>query len=62
MFDGRDIQERLAEHYLNAAKYVPGDRVVHVPAEGSIEEVGASILKAVDAVLELPRPEQLSGA
>lgn len=48
MFDNRQIQERLAELYLRAEELVPGDRIVHVPAEGGIESVSERLIQAVD--------------
>ncbi len=47
LFEHRALQERLVTIYAHAEALVPGDRVVHVPGLGTLEEVGARILTAV---------------
>lgn len=53
MFDQREIQERLATLYGEAAQLVPNDHVVHVSGEESIEEVSRVLVRTVDARLDL---------
>lgn len=45
LFEDHFIQERLAAVYHRAEELLPGDSVVHVSAEGTVEEVGARILE-----------------
>lgn len=47
MFESHEIQRKLAAIYRGAEELVPGDRVVHVSAEGEIDEVGERVLAAV---------------
>lgn len=51
LFEEHSIQERLATVYAHAEQLVPGDRVVHVPADGPLEETGARVLAAVEAAV-----------
>lgn len=39
MYEKRELQRRLAEIYAAAENLVVGDRLAHVPAEGSVEAV-----------------------
>ena len=48
LFEADDFQRRLAEKYLQAARLLAGDRIVHVDADGEIEVVAGRILGAVD--------------
>lgn len=52
LFEVSEFQARLAEAYLQAESFAPSDRVVHVPAEGTVEEVTARIQAIL--CLELP--------
>jgi dTMP kinase len=54
IFEQRDLQRRLAQLYARAEELVPGDRLLHIRAEGSVDEVGAQILQAISTNL-LPR-------
>jgi dTMP kinase len=54
IFEQRDLQRRLAQLYARAEELVPGDRVLHIHAESSVDEVGAQILHAISTNL-LPR-------
>jgi dTMP kinase len=47
IFEEHEIQLRLAAVYRQAEQLVPGDRLVHVSGEGSVEEVGERIFDAV---------------
>ncbi len=53
LFDERQLQAKLARLYLEAEALVPGDKLVHVPGDSSIEETAARILDVV--VSELGR-------
>jgi dTMP kinase len=55
IFERRELQRRLASVYAKAEELVPGDRLVHVPGEGSIDEVMERIWQAVEVA------EQRSG-
>lgn len=39
LYEKRELQRRLAEIYAAAENLVPGDRMAHVPADGSVEAV-----------------------
>ncbi|MBN1612175.1 MAG: dTMP kinase [Polyangiaceae bacterium] len=47
IFDDGETQQRLARAYAAAEELVPGDRLVHIDAEGAVEEVAERILSAV---------------
>jgi dTMP kinase len=47
IFDDSATQQRLARAYAAAEQLVPGDRLVHIDAEGAVEQVAARILRAV---------------
>jgi dTMP kinase len=47
LFEGGDLQRRLAAIYARAEELVPGDRLVHIRAEASIEVVYAELLRAI---------------
>jgi dTMP kinase len=49
IFERRELQRRLARVYAKAEELVAGDRLVHVPGEGSIDEVEELIWHAVEA-------------
>jgi dTMP kinase len=58
IFEVREIQQKLAAIYGRAEDLVPGDRVVHVSAEGDIETVGQRVLVAVEQVGLRPNPKR----
>jgi dTMP kinase len=47
LFERSELQRRLAEGYARAEGYLPGERVAHVPATGSVDEVAERVLDAV---------------
>jgi dTMP kinase len=47
LFERRELQRRLAELYASAERLVPGDRVEYVDANGTLEEVTASVVAAL---------------
>jgi dTMP kinase len=47
LFEASDVQRRLAAIYARAEDLVPGDRVVHISGEGSVEETSELVLRAV---------------
>jgi len=51
LFETRELQRRLAALYDRAEQLVPGHRLVHVPGEGSLDEVAAQVLAAALPVL-----------
>jgi dTMP kinase len=51
LFERRDLQRRLAQLYARAELLVPGDRVLHVPADASLPEVAARVWAGVVALL-----------
>ncbi len=53
LFEHRDLQQRLAEIYARAEVLVPGDPLVHVPGDGSRDEVAERIWQSVTELGEL---------
>lgn len=51
LFEHRELQERLALEYRTAERYVPNDRVVHLDAEPSVEEVTVEVSRVVERFL-----------
>jgi dTMP kinase len=51
LFERLELQRRLASVYDRAEELVPNDRLVHVPGDGSIAEVGERIWAAVERAL-----------
>jgi dTMP kinase len=47
LFERRELQRRLAEIYSAAEQLVPGDRVMHVDANGGLAEVERSLMTAL---------------
>lgn len=47
LFDADSIQAKLAVAYARSEELVPGDRVVHLSGEGSIDQVTERVLGAV---------------
>jgi len=47
LFEASAVQRRLAAIYASAEELVPGDRVVHIPGEGGVEETSELVLEAV---------------
>lgn len=47
LFEKREIQAKLARLYLEAEALVPGDKLVHVPGDASVEETAARIQEVV---------------
>jgi dTMP kinase len=52
MFDADDIQRALCAFYATLERHFPGERIVHVDAQGSVEEVRERIGREVDKALE----------
>jgi dTMP kinase len=50
LYEDLDLQARLAQAYASAEKLVPGDRVVHIDGNQSIDVVLATAIAAVDAL------------
>jgi dTMP kinase len=48
IFDADDIQRQLCGFYLTLERYFPNERIVHVDAVGSMEEVRERIGREVD--------------
>jgi dTMP kinase len=51
LYEDGDLQARLAQAYAHAEDLVPGDRIVHVDANGPIEEVVGACVGPVDQLL-----------
>ncbi len=51
VYEAAPLQERLAAAYLDAERFLPGDRIVHVDGSGSVDAVARAILAAVEAAL-----------
>jgi len=52
LFEDTDLQARLARAYLRAEDVVPGDRVLHVDGNASVEGVQQAIAAALRPVVE----------
>jgi dTMP kinase len=52
MFDADEIQSALCAFYATLERHFPGERIVHVDAQGSVEEVRERIGREVDKILE----------
>lgn len=50
LFERRELQRRLAEIYMDADRLVPGDLLVHIDAGGTLGEVEASVVRALERV------------
>ncbi len=50
LYDDEELQRDLVHFYRDVERHFPEDRIVHVDADRSIEEVAADVLAAVDAV------------
>lgn len=50
IYDATELQQQLAEFYRDIERHFPGDRIVHVEAEGSVDEVHAEVLRQVKIV------------
>jgi dTMP kinase len=48
LFERRELQRRLAEIYSSAEQLVPGDRVLHVDADGDLQEVERNLMTALE--------------
>lgn len=47
LYEYEELQISLADFYTNIEKYFPGENIVHVDANGSIEEVAEAVYAAV---------------
>jgi dTMP kinase len=52
LFDGLDLQARLAEAYRGAEALVPGDRVIHLDGNPSADEVTAAVVATLTPFVE----------
>jgi dTMP kinase len=52
LYEHSELQARLAERYLTAETLVPGDRVLHVDGNGSVDETAAGIRAALGPIVE----------
>jgi dTMP kinase len=48
IYEVAGVQHRLAELYARAAELVPGDRLVHVPGAGPVDEVARAVVATVE--------------
>jgi dTMP kinase len=51
LYEQNEVQQALASFYKDLERHMPQDRIVLVPAGGSVEEVHAHVLSAYDRVL-----------
>jgi dTMP kinase len=51
LFEDADLQARLAKAYRRAEELVPGDRIVHIDGDGSVDDVTESIIAALDPIV-----------
>jgi dTMP kinase len=48
LFERRELQRRLAEIYVDADRLLPGDTLVHLDAGGTLDEVEANVVRALE--------------
>ncbi len=53
LYEKRELQRRLAGIYAAAESLLPGDRITHVAADGSVDEVQRALRAEVARVLQL---------
>ena len=46
LYEQNEVQRALVEFYRDLHKHMPNDRIVHVDAAGSVEEVASRVLQA----------------
>lgn len=51
LFERRELQRRLASIYAEAEQLVPGDLVLHIDANGTLAEVEAALMAALERAL-----------
>ena len=49
LYEGDELQRKLVDAYRHAERLVPGDRVVHVDGDRSVDDVEADVFAAVTA-------------
>ena len=52
LYEAAALQARLADIYLRAEELLPGERVVHVDGAGSVAEVEARIIAALNPIVD----------
>jgi dTMP kinase len=52
LYDDAELQSRLCTLYAELERYFPGERIVHIDGQGSVEEVNARLLAEVRALRE----------
>jgi dTMP kinase len=52
LYEVPSLQSKLAELYRDAERLVPGDRIIHIDGDASIEEVEAKIRTALAPIVE----------
>jgi dTMP kinase len=51
IYEGEALQVQLGEYYRSLEQYFPGERIVHVESQGTIEDVARSVSAAVAELL-----------
>jgi dTMP kinase len=54
LYEQNEVQRALVEFYRDLHKHIPKDRIVHVDASGSVEEVASRVLQAYGQAFGLP--------
>lgn len=60
IYDDDELQSKLAAFYRDIDRYFPKDKIVHVPSDGAVSDVAATILGHVEALRE-GRPSRAGG-
>jgi dTMP kinase len=55
IFDDAALQANLVEFYARLEEHFPNEAIVHVAAEGTVEQVAAAVLSHVEQLLEQRR-------
>lgn len=51
LFDDSELQSRLALAYREAERLVPGDRIIHIDGNGSVDDVHAEVVAALAGIV-----------
>lgn len=52
LYEESGLQTRLADLYREADKLLPGDRILHVDGDGSLDEVAQAITEVLEPIVE----------
>ena len=62
LYEEAEMQTQLVQAYRNATRLLPGDRIVHIDGNGSVDEVARDVSAAVQALRRGSMPEVDQGS